>query len=60
MKAKIWYKEPWMWLVVGLPTIVVVASFVTLWLAISNPETIIEEPHVKVGVTVTLPHKEQH
>lgn len=45
-------KEPWMWLVLGLPAAVVVAGFVTLWIAASNPEAIVSEPHQKIGFTV--------
>ena len=45
-------KQPWMWLVLGLPAAVVVAGFVTLWIAASNPEAIVSEPHKKLGFTV--------
>jgi hypothetical protein len=47
-----WYKEPLMWLVLGLPATVVVAGFVTLYIASSNPETLVNAPHTKVGFTV--------
>jgi hypothetical protein len=45
-------KEPWMWLVLGLPATVVVAGFVTLWIAMSNPDAIVVEPHKRLGFTV--------
>ncbi len=35
-----WWKHPIMWLVAGGPAIVVVASFVTLYLAISRPDPV--------------------
>ncbi len=35
-----WWKYPHMWMVIGGPLIVVVASFVTLWLAISTPDPV--------------------
>jgi len=38
-----WWKEPTMWLVVGGPTIVVIASFVTLGLALKFPDAVIED-----------------
>ncbi|MDH4396802.1 MAG: FixH family protein [Limnobacter sp.] len=47
-----WYKEPLMWLVLGLPATVVVAGFVTLYIAASNPETLVTAPHSKIGFTV--------
>lgn len=43
-EAKIaWWKHPIMWLVVGGPAVVVIASILTLALAIRYPETLIEE-----------------
>jgi hypothetical protein len=45
-------KQPWMWLVLGLPAAVVVAGFVTLYIAASNPQAIVSEPHKKLGFTV--------
>jgi hypothetical protein len=45
-------KQPWMWLVLGLPASVVVAGFITLWIAASDPQAIKVEPHRKIGLTV--------
>lgn len=50
--AKPWYKEPLMWLVLGLPATVVVAGVSTVIIASSNPETLVSAPHTKVGLTV--------
>lgn len=36
-----WWREPMMWLVVGGPLVVVVASFVTLSLAIRHPDPVL-------------------
>jgi len=36
-----WWREPMMWLVVGGPLVVVVASFVTLTLAITHPDPVL-------------------
>lgn len=33
-----WWRHPYMWLVVGGPAVVVVAGFVTLYLAIRSPD----------------------
>ncbi|MDR2155749.1 MAG: nitrogen fixation protein FixH [Burkholderiaceae bacterium] len=35
-----WWKYPHMWLVVGGPLIVVIASLVTVWLAIGTPDPV--------------------
>lgn len=37
-----WYREPIMWLVLGGPLIVVVASFITYGLAVSRPDPVLE------------------
>jgi uncharacterized membrane protein YadS len=36
--VKPWYKQFWPWFIIALPLVSVVASFVTLWLAISKPD----------------------
>ena len=36
-----WYKQFWPWFIIALPASVVVASFFTLWLAISNPDPLV-------------------
>jgi hypothetical protein len=41
-KSPPWWKFGHMWLVVGGPAVVVVASFVTLYLAIMSPNPIID------------------
>ena len=35
-----WWRHPMMWLVVGGPAIVVLASFVTIYLAVSRPDPV--------------------
>ena len=36
-----WYKQFWPWFIIALPASVVIASFFTLWLAISNPDHLV-------------------
>ena len=38
-----WYRQFWPWFIIALPASVVVASFITLWLAISNPDHLVIE-----------------
>ena len=40
-----WYKQFWPWFIIALPASVVVASFFTLWLALSNPDPLVVEDH---------------
>jgi len=36
-----WYREPWPWIIIGLLGTVVIASFITLWIAASNPDALV-------------------
>lgn len=38
---KSWYREPYIWLVVGGPLVVVLASIVTVYLAVSHPDPVL-------------------
>jgi len=38
-----WYREPMMLLVLGLPAVAVIASLITLWIAIANRDSIVTE-----------------
>jgi len=49
-----WYKEPWPWILIALPLITIIASFITLYLAISRPDYLVvddqEMQQVKAGL----------
>lgn len=52
--ARPWFREPMLWLVLGLPAAVVVASFVTLSLAISSGgDDGVRDPGSRVGKAQT-------
>lgn len=36
-----WYREPWPWIIIGLLGSVIIASFITLWIAVSNPDAMV-------------------
>ena len=36
-----WYRQFWPWFIIALPASAVVASFITLWLAISRPDYVV-------------------
>jgi hypothetical protein len=44
-----WHRVPFVWLVVALPLIAVVASFVTLWLAIRSDDGLVADDYYKRG-----------
>lgn len=40
-----WYREPWPWLLMAGPAVVVVAGFVTLWLAFNSDDGLVADDH---------------
>lgn len=36
-----WYREPWPWVLIAIPAAAVAGSAVTLWLALSRPDTVV-------------------
>ena len=61
-KGRAWWREPYMWLVLGGPLVVVVASFVTYGLAAGRPDPLIERDAEaeaqRVGKTLTAEQRE--
>jgi hypothetical protein len=47
-----WYREPWPWILFGLPAIAVVASLFTLYLAIRSDDGVISADYYKRGLAI--------
>ena len=47
-----WYKEPWPWILMAGPAIVVVAGFITAWLAVVSNDGLVNDDYYKLGMTV--------
>lgn len=47
-----WYREPWPWLIMAGPAIVVVAGSWTAWLAVKSNDGLVEEDYYKQGLAV--------
>ena len=47
-----WYKEPWPWILIALPGSVVVASFVTLYLAVTHADALVVDNYYKEGLAI--------
>lgn len=50
--VKPWYKEPWPWYLIAGPFIVVVASTVTAWLAVSTSDGLVTDDYYKKGLVI--------
>lgn len=47
-----WWKFGHVWLVFGGPAIVVVASFITLYLAVTRPDPLVSEDYYQKGIEI--------
>lgn len=47
-----WYRHRWPWFLIAGPGIVVVASFVTLWLAIKSSDGLVVDDYYKKGLAI--------
>ncbi|MDR2164640.1 MAG: FixH family protein [Zoogloeaceae bacterium] len=47
-----WYREPWPWFLIAGPGIVVIAGFVTLWLAVRTFDGVVVDDYYKQGLAV--------
>ena len=50
--AKPWYREPWPWLLMSGPAVVVVAGFMTLWLAVRSDDGLVADDYYKRGLAI--------
>lgn len=47
---KPWYREPWPWILMSGPLLVVVASLVSAWVALSSSDGLVVEDYYKKGL----------
>ncbi len=51
-QSKPWYREPWPWILMAGPAIVVVAGFITAWLAVRSSDGLVDSDYYKQGLAV--------
>lgn len=47
-----WYKEPWPWIIMVGPFAVIVAGAITIWLAMTSFDGMVEDDYYKQGLAV--------
>jgi len=50
--VKPWYREPWPWILMAGPFIVMVAGMITLWLAIETSDGLVADDYYKRGLAI--------
>lgn len=55
-----WYRQFWPWALMAGPAAVVVAGFVTLWLAVKSPDALVVDDYYKEGKAINASlHRDQ-
>ena len=39
----VWYRNPWVWLVIAIPSLTVAGCMLTIYLALTNPHTLVSD-----------------
>lgn len=42
-----WYRNPWVWLLIAIPGLTVAGCLLTIYLAISNPDLLVQDQQVE-------------
>ena len=50
--GKPWFREPWPWLLMAGPVLVILAGVVTVWLAIKSDDGLVADDYYKRGLAV--------
>lgn len=54
-----WWRHPIMWLVVGGPALVVVAGIATIWIAMRQPDPVIDPDYYRKGMEINRTLEQQ-
>jgi len=54
-----WWHFGYAWMIVGGPLLVVIASFITLYIAISRPDPVIDDDYYRKGIEINKTLNEQ-
>lgn len=52
LQVQPWYREPWPWILMAGPATVVVAGFVTAWLAVRSDDGLVMDDYYKEGMAI--------
>jgi hypothetical protein len=47
-----WYREPWPWLLLSGPFVVIVASLASAWMAAKSDDGVVAQDYYKQGITI--------
>ncbi|MEN8108542.1 MAG: FixH family protein [Pseudomonadota bacterium] len=47
-----WYREPWVWLLIALPMTAVVGGMITIYIAVTTSDGLVEDDYYKRGMAI--------
>jgi len=50
--SKPWYREPWPWFLISLPTTAVIAGLTTVWIAATSADGLVVGDYYKAGLAI--------
>lgn len=60
INSKPWFKEPWPWILMTGPVVVIIAGIITTWLAIKTSDGLVTDDYYKQGLTVNQRLQRDH
>lgn len=52
LHGRAWYREPWPWILMSGPFVVVVAALATAWIAVANDDPLVVDNYYKEGLAI--------
>lgn len=59
-ESKPWYKEPWPWILMAGPGLVIVAAIVTIWIAVVSADGLVADDYYKQGLAMNQRLERDH
>jgi hypothetical protein len=47
-----WYRNPWVWLLIAIPSLTVIGCMFTIYLAITNPHIVVSDESTRQTATI--------
>lgn len=51
-----WYENPWVWLVIAIPSLTVVGCMFTIYLALSHPDHLVKDTAIQAQTPTVQQH----
>jgi len=48
-----WYRNPWVWLIIAIPSLTVIGGLITIYLAFSRPAYLVSDVAIKEETTTS-------